>query len=136
MEESSNNDPFHQNASIHSKRKRKKKSKDNEEVGFMNRNVDLVDSILFPEGYENIMLAVYFLTLPYIAGLLFIFFYIGKGDTTTFLALNDSNSFLITWAIGYEVVAAIILLWIAKLGLTSFFQMSGHNKHSKQFKIP
>lgn len=134
MVESSSNDPFHQGISSRTKRKHKKKSKHNEEVGFMNQNVDLVDSILFPEGYENIMLAVYFLTVPYIAGLFFVFFYIGKGDTAVFLALNDSNSFLITWAIGYEVVAAIILLWIAKLGFSSV-RANAHNK-SKKFTIP
>lgn len=135
MRNSPNNDPFHLDNAPLKKRRRKKKN-DDEKVGFMNKNVDLVDSILFPEGYENIMLAVYFAIIPYIVGLLFIFFYIGKGDTTVFLSLNDDNSFLITWAIGYEVTAAIILLWIAKLGLTSFFQMSAHNKKNKKFQIP
>ncbi|MEA3455741.1 MAG: hypothetical protein U9R26_04485 [Campylobacterota bacterium] len=99
----------------------------------MNKNVDLVDSILFPEGYENIMLAVYFLTVPYIVGLLFIFFYIGKGDTDIFLSLNDQHSFFITWAIGYEIVAAIILLWIVKLGFSS---MSSAQNKNNGFRIP
>lgn len=134
MENNSNKDPFHLSKSLPKKRGRKKKNDEN--VGFMNQNVNLVDSILFPEGYENLMLAVYFIAVPYIAGLLFIFFYIGKGDTTIFLSLNDENSFLITWAIGYEVVAAIILLWIAKLGLASFFRMNAYNKKNKRFKIP
>ncbi len=131
MGDSFDNDPFHQDASSLKKRKRKSK---NEDVGFMNQNVELVDSILFPEGYENIMLAVYFITVPYIVGLLFIFFVIGKGDTTLFLSLNDKHSFLVAWAIGYEVVAGIILLWIAKLGFSSV-RAGAHNK-SKKFNIP
>ena len=137
MKNSSNSDPFHLENSPIKKRNRKRKKKNNDDnVGFMNQSVDLVDSILFPEGYENIMLALYFAIVPYIVGLLFIFFYIGKGDTTVFLSLSDENSFLITWAIGYEVTAAIMLLWIAKLGLTSFFQMSAYNKENKKFRIP
>ena len=110
-------------------------SANDEDVDFLYQNVDLVDSILFPEGYENIMLAIYFAIVPYIVGVLFIFFYIGKGDTDVFLALNNDNSFFIAWAIGYEVVAAIILLWIAKLGLSSFLKMSQHNR-DKKFRIP
>lgn len=129
---STDSDPFHQNESPSKKIRRKKKDK-NEDTSFMNKNVDLVDSILFPEGYENIMLAVYFLTVPYIVGLLFIFFYIGKGDTDIFLSLNDQHSFFITWAIGYEIVAAIILLWIVKLGFSS---MSSAQNKNNGFRIP
>jgi len=132
MDYTTGSDPFHLNESRSKKIRRKKKDK-NEDTSFLNKNVDLVDSILFPEGYENIMLAVYFITVPYIAGLLFIFFYIGKGDSDIFLSLNDQNSFFITWAIGYEIVAAIILLWIAKLGFSSL--SSARNKNHK-FRIP
>ena len=135
MEYSLNNDPFHQNTSLHEKRKLKKKNKDYKDLGFMNQKVDLVNSILFPEGYENIMLAVYFVTVPYITGLLFIFFYIGKGDSTVFLSLNSEHSFLIAWAVGYEIVALLILLWIVKLWLASLFRVDEHKK-SKKFKIP
>ena len=136
MRNSSSSDPFHQNANLSKRNRTRKKKKDNEDVGFMNKKVNLVDSILFPDGYENFMLAIYFVTVPYITGLLFIFFYIGKGDTAVFLSLNDENSFLITWAIGYEVVAAILLLWIAKLGFASFFRASAYNSQSKKFRIP
>jgi len=135
MGNNSANNPFHQDTSVQGRRKRKKKDKDYNDLGFMHQKVDLVDSVLFPKGYENIMLAVYFITVPYITGLLFIFFYIGKGDTTVFLSLNSEHSFLITWAVGYEIVALLILLWIAKLWLASFFRVDEHKK-SKKFKIP
>ena len=137
MENSSNYDPFYLDESAFNRRRHNNKN-DDENVSFLNQNVDLVDSIMFPEGYENFMLAIYFLTVPYITGiigLLFIFFYIGKGDTTTFLALNDDYPFLVAWAIGYEMLAAIILLWIAKLWLASLFWVDEYNK-SKKFNIP
>ncbi len=137
MGNTSNNDPFHQHEALTQKRKRRKKNQKaaDESEGFMNRKVNLVDSILFPDGYENLMLGIYFLIIPYINGLLFIFFYIAKGDTTVFLSLNGDNAFVVTWLIGYEVTAAILLLWIVKLGITSFLQSSG-KKNTKAFRIP
>jgi len=73
--------------------------------------------------------------IPYVTGLLFIFFFIGKGSTTVFLSLNDNNSFLITWAIGYELVGSLLLLWIIKLGIGALFS-SGGAKDQKSFRIP
>ena len=128
--------PLHHDSILTSERKgfRERRKKNKEDKDFLDQDVDLTSSILFPDGYEYLMLAIYFITIPYLAGLLFIFFYIGKGDTTVLLSLNDDNSFLITWAIGYEVVASIILLWIAKLGISSFMH-AGKKKH-KGLVIP
>lgn len=141
MEENNNeNNPFHHKvpslSSISEKRMRRKKRHDDEEVDFLNRDVRLDGSIFFPDGYENIMLLIYFVTIPYIVGLIFIFFYIGEGDYNVFLSLDNENSFMITWAIGYEVVAAILLLWIAKLGLVAFFEAGRQHKRDNKFKIP
>jgi hypothetical protein len=116
---------------------KRRKRGNNKEKGFLEQEISLVDSILFPDGYENIMLGIYFLIVPYIAGVLFIFFVIGKGDYTVFLALNDENSFFLTWAIGYEVAAALILLWILKLALFDFIGGSKKNDgHAKRMRIP
>jgi len=127
--------PLHHDSTLTSKRmSSRRRGKKNEDIAFLDQNVDLTSSILFPDGYEYLMLAIYFISIPYLAGLLFIFFYIGKGDTSVLLSLNDDNSFLITWAIGYEVVASILLLWIAKLGIASFLS-AGKKKH-KGLVIP
>ncbi len=135
MDKDFSNDPFHQAATMAKKRKKRKKNQEAEDSSFMSKKVNLVDSILFPEGYENFMIGVYFLIIPYIDGLLFIFLYIGKGDYTIFLSLSSENSFIITWLIGYEVTAGIILLWIVKLGLGALMK-SSHNKKRKPFVIP
>ena len=141
MEDSNNrSDPFHHEesslSSIAKKRMRRKKKQPDEEVAFLDQEVRLDSSIFFPYGYENMMLVIYFVTIPYLVGLIFIFFYIGKGDYTVFLSLDNENSFMVTWAIGYEVVASIILLWIAKLGLSSFFRAGRPGKKNEKFKIP
>jgi hypothetical protein len=132
--DSFNNDLLHHDSKLPNRGRRNRKKK-KEKVGFLEQDVDLASSILFPDGYEFIMLAIYFVTIPYVAGLIFIFFYIGKGETDLFLSLSEKNSFLITWAIGYEVVASIIILWIIKLGISSVMQ-SGGGPSDKKFRIP
>jgi len=73
--------------------------------------------LFFPEGFEKIFLALYFVTLPYLAGLLFLFFYVAEGKPELFSSLNKDSSFMLTWVIGYEIIAVIILLWIVKMAL-------------------
>jgi len=103
---------------------------------YTQQNVTLSDTpLFFPEGLEHIFLTIYFMLLPYIAGLLFLFFYISNGDYNIFLSLNDTNSYILTWAIGYEVLAAITLLIIIKNAIT--FSLPSTNKSiKKQFVIP
>ena len=85
---------------------------------FSQKNVEFDDTpLFFPEGYENLFLLIYFVTLPYIAGFLFLFFYVSKASIDIFLSVYQQSSFILTWAIGYEIIAAIALLWIAKMAI-------------------
>lgn len=85
---------------------------------FTKKNVDLAETpLFFPEGYEKLFLGLYFVTLPYIAGLLFLFFYVAKGSLEVFLSLNKEQAFILTWAIGYEIIASLVLLWIFKMSI-------------------
>jgi len=70
--------------------------------------------LFFPEGLEKIFLLLYFITLPYLTGLAFLFFFVGSGNTSLFASLSHDASYLLTWIIGYEILAVIILLWILK----------------------
>jgi len=67
--------------------------------------------------------------VPYIVGLIFLYFYVAHGKTNTFLALSESSSYLLTWAIGYEVTAVIALLFIVKNAIS--FSISNSNKNRK-----
>ncbi len=85
---------------------------------FSQKNVAYSDApLFFPEGYENIFLLLYFVTLPYIAGFLFLFLYVSKANIDVFLAVYKNSFFILTWAIGYEIIAALALLWIAKMAI-------------------
>ena len=104
------------NSKIHSS---KVKPIRNKSSNFTEQEVSLSEiPLFFPEGYEKVFLAIYFISLPYIAGLLFQFFYIADGKKKLFLSLNEQSSFMLTWAIGYEIIATIILLYIIKMALS------------------
>ncbi|MBD3789607.1 MAG: hypothetical protein IE885_04475 [Campylobacterales bacterium] len=70
--------------------------------------------IFFPAGLEKFFLMIYFIILPYLAGMIFLFFYISKGNYKIFLSLNGDTAFIMTWSIGYQLIASLILLMIIK----------------------
>ena len=101
---------------------------------FTKQEVNLQDTpLFFPEGYENIFLAIYFVSLPYILGLLFLFFYIAEGKFDVFLAVNQDSPFLMTWAIGYEMLATLIILWIIKSAI-SFTRNNSRKAHLRKLR--
>lgn len=121
-----------QNIHIHRQKPKKFKSA----TKFTQQDVDLAETpLFFPEGFEKIFLAIYFVTLPYIAGLFFLFFYVAEGSVDLFLSLNEEQAFMLTWAIGYEIIAALILLWIVKMSI-QFANESKKPNVKKQFKRP
>ncbi len=102
---------------------------------FSQQEVDLSEiPLFFPEGFEKIFLAIYFISLPYIAGLLFLFFYIAEGKPEVFLSLNGESSFILTWAIGYEIIASLIMLSIIKMALS--FANKSQKSTRRHFRRP
>ena len=102
---------------------------------FSQQKVDLSKTpLFFPEGFEKIFLAIYFITLPYIAGLLFLFFFVAEGRPEVFSSLNGESSFILTWAIGYEIIASLIMLYIIKMALS--FANESRKLGQRQFRRP
>ncbi len=102
---------------------------------FSEQEVNLAETpLFFPEGFEQLFLGIYFISLPYIAGLLFQFFYIADAKKELFLSLNEKSSFLLTWAIGYEIIATIILLYIIKMAIS--FANESRKQGVRDFKRP
>jgi hypothetical protein len=91
--------------------------------------------LFFPEGFEKIFLFIYFISLPYITGLLFLFFYVAEGKEELFLSLNEQSSFILTWAIGYEFLAGLAILLIIKSAITFSVQTSRSGR-KKEFRRP
>ncbi len=103
---------------------------------FTGKKVTFDDTpLFFPEGFEKIFLAIYFVSLPYIAGVLFLFFYVADGKVEVFSSLNQESSFILTWAIGYEILAVLALLYIAKGAISFGKEITLHEK-KKKFRRP
>jgi hypothetical protein len=113
----------------------KEKPIKNKSSKFSQQEVDLSETpLFFPEGYEKLFIAIYFISLPYIAGLLFQFFYIADGKKELFLSLNEQSSFILTWAIGYEIIATFILLYIIKMAIS--FANDSRKAGVREFRRP
>ncbi len=95
----------------HSKTKNPKKR-----VSFAAKKVELRDFAPVPEGWEYFVYTFYAIAIPYILGAIFLFFAVAGADYGNFMLLNMS-AFIVVWLIGYEILAAIMLLWILKLYL-------------------
>jgi hypothetical protein len=108
----------------------------NTSTKFSQQDVDLADTpLFFPDGFEKLFIAIYFVSLPYIAGLLFLFFYVAEGKSELFLSLNEESSFMLTWAIGYEIIAGLILLYIVKMAIR-FAKQNAQKGARKNFRRP
>jgi hypothetical protein len=102
---------------------------------FSQQEVDFSETpLFFPEGYEKLFFGIYFISLPYIAGLLFQFFYVSDGRINIFLSLNEQSSFILTWAIGYEIIATLILLYIVKMAIS--FANESRQQGAREFRRP
>jgi len=84
---------------------------------FGSQDVDLSTVMFAPEGWESIFYTVYFFTIPYVVGAVFLFLFIAGATFENFMLL-EMSSFFIVWAIGYEVIAALSLTYIAYLYMT------------------
>lgn len=88
-----------------------------ETTSFAQKKVDFSDYLPVIVGYEGIFYTFYFIAIPYLMGAVFLFFVVAGGKFEHFMLL-DFNAFLVVWMIGYEVVAALMLIAI----LISFFK--------------
>lgn len=126
------NKTIHVSSTIHSSRQ---KPIQNKNTNFSQKEVNLSETpLFFPEGFEKFFLVIYIISLPYILGLLFIFFVVAESNVTRFSVINSDSSFFFTWAIGYEILAGLIILWIIKMSIN--FAHENSKPGIKQFKRP
>lgn len=115
-----NNEPIrvkgNYNASQNFQKRNNKKRNDN---SFAQKEINIKDYVIAPEGYEAFMFTIYFLTIPYLVGLVFLYLFVAQASFSHFLNFKI-NSFFVIWMIGYEVVAIITLVLIAYAFAKSF----------------
>ena len=81
---------------------------------FGSQTVELKDYIYIPEGLEWLAYLVYVVFIPYVVGAIFLFFAIAGASYDNFMLLDLSKAFIM-WAIGYEITASGLLIWIFTL---------------------
>ncbi len=86
----------------------------------MHQDVDTSMFGLIPEGYEGITYLTLFIFLPKLVGMGFFFFYVSNARPELY-AEAHTGGFLLDWVIGYEIIATIALLTIAKKLLSYMF---------------
>jgi hypothetical protein len=78
---------------------------------FGSQKVEVSDYIISPKGLESLAMVFYFLLLPYLAGVLFLYIVIAHATFEKFLTF-DLASLFVVWMIGYEVIAVLLLIII------------------------
>jgi len=115
----------------------KKSQKRVEHTSYTQKDVKISDApLFFIEGLEHIFLIAYFIFLPYLAGVIFLFMYIADRDIKVFTALSSNNSYLLTWTIGYEILATLALILIMKNAIMFSIRTARSGPSNKRFVIP
>ena len=84
---------------------------------FLSKKIILNDYIYLPEELENLFLLTIFISVPYIFGLLILFTIIEFEKFKEFIKFNF-DMFMLTWTIGYESIALLLLIIIIKSALS------------------
>ena len=84
---------------------------------------------IFPSGLEKLFLGLYFIIVPFLSGLAFIFFYISDSKTGILAEISKADgSFFLTWIVGYELDAGLFLLYFFYSLIASFSSSSKGKK--------
>ncbi len=117
---SNNNEPIRVKSNLSaSKSFQQRNNRKRNNNSFAQQEVDIKAFVIAPEGYEAFMFGIYFITIPYLVGLAFLYLFVAQASFSHFLNFKISSYFVI-WMIGYEVVAVIILAMIAYAFAKSF----------------
>lgn len=92
---------------------------------FFSQNVRMSKYMFLPDGWEPVVLFFYLGLLPYATGLLFIYLFIAEGDFDSFLQL-DLFTIIPVWSIGYETLAALLLLNIVYSAINFQIKREAH----------
>lgn len=106
-------------------------------TNFSQQEIDLQKTpLFFPEGFEMIFMGIYFAILPYIAGILFLFFYVADSSADLFSSIYEQSFFVLTWSMGYEILATLLLLYVIKMSLTFANKNRKPKPSTKSFHRP
>lgn len=80
---------------------------------FLSKKIIISDYIHLPESFQKFILLNLFIFIPYIFGLLIIFITMGT-EKFQEITIFNFDLFMLSWTVGYETIALILLLTIIK----------------------
>jgi hypothetical protein len=98
-------------------RKEKLKETKEEPKSFLSKSIVISDYIYLPESLQNFFLLTIFVLIPYMLGIFVMFIFIGSEEFHEVTTLTF-DLYMLTWTIGYETIAFILLLLILKSAFT------------------
>ncbi len=117
MEKTEQRNMVYYNQMLNAERKKKTRLKRKHKArSFGAQKVDFKDHLYIPENWEFAAYTFYIVAVPYIVGAIFLFLTVARANFENFKLL-DTSAFPIVWAIGYEIVAIVSLIWIMGLYL-------------------
>ena len=87
------------------------------EKKFLSQKITLSDYIYLPEELEKLFLLTVFILIPYILGLFVLLNVVDFEKFKEFITFNF-DMFMLTWTVGYETIALLLLLTIIKSAFT------------------
>jgi hypothetical protein len=84
---------------------------------FLSQNIVISDYIYLPENLQKFFLLTIFILIPYIIGILIMFIFVGSAKFKELTTLTF-DLYILTWTVGYETIAFILLLLIIKSALS------------------
>jgi hypothetical protein len=94
-------------------RQKEREANEKKSKSFFTQEINIYNSIKLSENSINTILLSAFILIPYITGIVFIFFVIARANTEIFNEININEHF-VYWSIGYEVLAFISIVIIIK----------------------
>ena len=97
---------------------------------FLDKKYSLSDIFIFlPQKYEKIYFIFYLIVTPYIIGVFFIFIYVANMQVDIYLSFHYRYEPLFAWAIGYEILATIFVVFLI-IKYNFFFDHKSTSKSS------
>ena len=94
-----------------------RKSKIDAEKSFLSKKITLSDYIYLPENFETLFFLAIFIIIPYIFGLLILLVVFELEEFKDFIQFKF-DIFMLTWTVGYESIALLLLLTIIRSAFT------------------
>ncbi len=102
---------------------------------FLHKQLTVADLVGGDPRYAYLKAALYFFFVPYLTGVLALLAISAEGsfsDLFLILQRGDFLTYFMVWAVGYEILASMFLLWV----FYTLFTIGHHHRRHKMIRRP